>query len=250
VWNDAHARLHAISTQLKAKGQHCRRRRDIDSKYLLSGFARCATCGGTLSVLSRSSGSRRLYSYGCLAHAKRGKTVCDNALVLPIDRVDDAVLTELRQNVPRPAVVRAIIQGVFEALRPQAITTNVTALRSDLRTLDQKIAHLTAAVENGDALAPIVARLRARQVEREALLSSIASAEAIGQLQVDRRVVEEKVLRQVENWRELLTSNGRQGLRAALDGPIEFVPEGRKYHFRGKTAAGALIAALVGQDSM
>jgi hypothetical protein len=51
------------------------------------------------------------------------------------------------------------------------------------------------AIERGGALAPIVAELQERQTERDGILASIA-AEAVGQLQIDRRTVEKKMLAQ------------------------------------------------------
>jgi hypothetical protein len=130
AWKAAHARLRGIRARLEtAQGTRPGVRRDIDSKYLLSGFARCGTCGGTLSALSRSHGKKRAFFYGCLAHAKRGATVCDNALVKPVGRVDDAVLAELK-FVLRPAVVRAIIDGVFEALKPTTVTNTLARSRT------------------------------------------------------------------------------------------------------------------------
>jgi hypothetical protein len=150
----------------------------MDSKYMLSGFARCALCGGTLSVVSRSHGKRRLYLYGRLAHSKRGATVCSNAVVLPIERVESAVIATLSRAFT-PAVIRAVIAGVFDALQPQTLQTNVASLRRELQALDVKIDNLTVAVESGAALAPVVAKLAARQAEREGLLASIAATEAI-----------------------------------------------------------------------
>jgi site-specific DNA recombinase len=247
AWAAAHARLSGIRTRLATvAGIRSGIRRDIDSKYLLSGFARCATCGGTISALSRSHGRQRAFFYGCLAHQKRGATVCDNALVLPVDRVNDAVLTALAGDVLRPAIVTAIIDGVFAALKPATVTANVGALRADLRTLDQKIAHLTAAVENGAALAPLVSKLQARQTEREALLAAIAAAEASGQMKVDRQVITRKVLAQVATWRALVATNGRQLLREVLDGPLRFEREGKTYRFAGNVTTGRLIAGLIG----
>jgi hypothetical protein len=187
--------------------------------------------------------------YGCLAHAKRGKSVCDNSLVLPIERVDAAVMETMTRDVLRPAVVRALIDGVFAALKPSKIKSNVAALRNDLRSLEEKIANLTGAIEGGAALPPIVAKLKARQAEREALLASIAGAEAVCQLSLDRQEVERKVLAQVSSWRELLASNGRQFLREAVDGPIGFTPEGKQYRFGGKTVTGRLIGALIGDST-
>ena len=38
--------------------------RDVDSKYLLPGFARCSNCGGGMCVRSRSHGGHRAHLYG------------------------------------------------------------------------------------------------------------------------------------------------------------------------------------------
>lgn len=65
------------------------RRRDIDSQYLLAGFARCAVCSGSFGVMSGSHRSARDRLYGCLAYLKRGTSVCGNSLRLPIERVDN-----------------------------------------------------------------------------------------------------------------------------------------------------------------
>jgi hypothetical protein len=111
----------------------------------------------------RTTRRQRMFVYGCLAHHKRGATVCDNALVKPIANVDAAVQSKLVSDVLRPAIVRAVLDGVFEALQPTSVGKSVRALRHDLAALDVKIARLTAAIEDGDALAPIVAKLRARQ---------------------------------------------------------------------------------------
>jgi site-specific DNA recombinase len=48
VWHAAQTRLEAIRTHLAevSDGRHGRRRRDVDSAYLLSGFTRCAECAG------------------------------------------------------------------------------------------------------------------------------------------------------------------------------------------------------------
>jgi hypothetical protein len=63
-----------------------------------------------------------------------------------------------------------------------------------LRTLDKKIANLTDALENGAAVAPLVAKLQARQTERDELFAAIGAAEAVRQITVDRPTVERRVL--------------------------------------------------------
>jgi hypothetical protein len=246
TWRTVHARLSRIKSQLNAAGHgRSRRSRDIDSKYLLSGFARCAKCGGTLSALSRNGGRSRFYAYGCLAHSKRGATVCANALVKKVERVEAAFIASLCDAL-RPAVLRALLDEVFAALRPETSAANVSALKKHLHGLDVKIAHLTAGVEEGRALAPLVRQLEVRQAEREELLVSIASAEAVTQREVDRRLIERKVLAQIATWREDLETNGRQVLRDILDGPVHYIPRGDTYLFEGNLRTGDLIAGLVG----
>jgi site-specific DNA recombinase len=121
LWTAAHTRLTGIraSLMIASKGTIGRRNRDAESRYLLAGFARCGACGGALCVMSRDSGSVRRYVYGCSANHKRGKSVCENGLVVRMENVDRAVLGTLATDVLRPAVVDAIVAGVIEARDPQ-----------------------------------------------------------------------------------------------------------------------------------
>jgi hypothetical protein len=144
-------------------------------------------------------------------------------------------LANAQQVAAEPAVVRALIDAVFKELQPKTVTANVGALRTELRTLDKKIANLTDAIENGAAVAPLVAKLQARQTERDELLAAIGAAEAVRQITVDRPAVERRVLDLVTKWQALLSANvadGRQALREVLDGPIRFAPDGKQYRFR------------------
>lgn len=248
TWRTVHARLHGIKSQLEAAGggwPRTRRRRDIDSKYLLSGFARCAECGGTLSALSRNGGRSRFYAYGCLAHCKRGATVCTNARVVRVDRVEQAVVAKVTEDVLTPAFVRALIDEVWKAVLPDSVRDTARALRNDLLALDAKIFRLTDAVESGAALAPLVAKLHLRQAEREQLVASIASAEAMERVAVERDTVERKVMARLDRWRDLLLSDGRQLLREALDGPIQFEPCDEGYRFSGRLRMGTLFDGLI-----
>jgi hypothetical protein len=107
-----------------------------------------------------------------------------------------------------------VLDGVFGALQPTTAARSGRSLRHDLAALDAKIARLTAAVEDGDALAPIVEKLRARQAERDALLAEIGAADAMQTLTVDRKAIERQVLAKVAEWRRLL--DGDIAKRAAI----------------------------------
>jgi hypothetical protein len=112
AWAAVRQRIDGIRTGLDRASGHVStgrtgrpRRRDIESPYLLSGFARCADCGGSLGVLDRRQ-------YGCIAHHKRGTTVCGNGVRLPLAMLDDAVLRELRDKL-KPKAIMPLIDLVF-----------------------------------------------------------------------------------------------------------------------------------------
>ena len=199
LWNAAHARMATVRVRLTtAQGERPIVRRDVESSYLLSGFARCSVCGGTLAVVSRSHGRQRAYFYGCLAHWKRGTTACTNGLVLPVRVVEDAVLRSMRQDALRPAVVKAILDVVFEALKPAELESTVQGLGAELRTLDQRIARLTMAIEEGGTIAPLVAQLQTRQAERETLVASIAAT--LGNVPNARQLEPDRAVAQPTRW--------------------------------------------------
>jgi site-specific DNA recombinase len=151
LWHAAHARLARVRSTLTL-ADHRRRdvaRRDYDSNYLLTGHVRCTVCGGSITVVSRQHGKRRVYFYGCLANWKKGAPVCPNDLVLPIEKVNQAVLAAIATDTLQPAVVTAIIDRHLERLLPVNISNRVDALRQHLRGIDAWIANLTAAIEQG-----------------------------------------------------------------------------------------------------
>ncbi len=248
-WEAAHTRLQQSRITMTTDiGQRALVRRDYESKDLLTGFVRCATCGGSITVVSRQHGQQRVYFYGCLTNWKRGAPVCANDLVLPIDRVNEAVLKAIGGDVLRPAVVTAIIDGFLEQLLPANVETRADDLRRELRALDAKIAHLAAGVEQGGPLASLVALLTARQAERDALLAALGAAEALHQIQRDRTAIEAEVQAQVGTWRALLngsTVDARQMLREVLEAPLRFERDGKTYRFSGPVATGKLIAGVV-----
>ncbi len=249
-WEAAHALIRkARSVVNTPTGPRTFARRDYDSNYLLTGFVRCDTCGGSMAVVSRRRGGERVYFYGCLANWKRGATICPNDLVLPMHRVNDAVLQALAGDVLRPAVVSAIIEGVLEQLLPKNIDAQVDGFRRQLRSLDARIQQLTDSLElGGKGLPSVIARLSERQQEREALLVEMTAAETLHQIHIDRDAIEATVQQSVSEWRTLLNgsvADARQMLREVLEAPLRFTPEGQTYRFSGPVATGRLIAGAV-----
>ena len=157
LWRRARERLQERQRHyLKATGgqRHGRPQRDVDSKYLLPGFARCAACGGGLCVRSRSHGGHRAYLYGCTAFWKRGRTVCPNNLEVNMGAMDDAVLTALAGDVLAPDIVDEVVTGALAALRPTSADHTRRALKREQQKVEAEAARLTEAIALGGALPP------------------------------------------------------------------------------------------------
>jgi site-specific DNA recombinase len=248
LWEAAHSRLAGIRDRLEqaAGGPLGRRRRDIDSSYLLAGFARCATCGGGIGVMGGSHQTARPHSYGCLAYHKRGTSVCANGLKLPIARVDGAVLETLVGDVLRPAVVEAVIEGVLAASTPPALAAQVEQIQAELREVERAITNLARAIAAAGPLEPLLVELKRRQGRQAELLELAAAAQRVQRF--DRRGLTAAVGERLARWRDLLTTDvvsGRQFLREALRGPLRFTPEDRAYRFDGEIAFGGLLTGAV-----
>ena len=244
VWNAAHARLDGIRKRQRHVAGNQGYRRDVESKYLLSGFARCAMCGASFYPLSRSHGKQRAFFYGCSAHHKRGSAVCENNLVQRMESIDDAVLAAIGGDVLRPQVIMAIIDGVIAELSPVSRKRTIARQRKDLTQVDREITNLTKAIAAGGPIDPLVTELKARQERRVELATAIETAAGVDVRRFDRKVVEHRVRQELTQWRSLLTANvadGRQLLREVLVGPVRFTPDGDAYRFEGEAAVGRLF---------
>ena len=96
-WKAAHDRLDATrATYLRGtSGQLWGRSAasTLDSKYLLTGLAKCGQCGGSLYVKSSSRKGTRALFYGCMTYHLRGRIACTNHLLIPMDRANEGVLS-------------------------------------------------------------------------------------------------------------------------------------------------------------
>ena len=237
---------------MKATGgqRHGRPRRDVDSKYLLPGFARCALCGGGMCVRSRSHGGHRSYLYGCTAHWKRGRRVCPNNLEVNMKAMNDALLTSLAGEVLAPDIVDEVVTGVVQAMRPAQWQRAKKDIERERRRLDSEIERLTEAIAMGGPLTPILERLKRSQAKKAAVECEFERL--AGPVEMDPRLLERVVRSRLMDWKGLLTRQTRHGrdfLRKVLTGPIEFTPriegEVKGYEFRGEASLGQLLAGIV-----
>jgi hypothetical protein len=90
---------------------------DLYSKYLLSGLAKCARCGGSIIAITRRKGKHERRVYACAYHRNRGSAVCQNSV-------------EVRQDVLDSAVMQALSDCLDERLRAEAVEHALVKIRS------------------------------------------------------------------------------------------------------------------------
>jgi len=161
LWTAAHDQLNARrrqygdfgKTRVKGDTARGRTRRDADAAHLLTGFARCAVCGGGLNVHFRQHGGHRVPFYGCLAHWKRGLRVCCNRLMGRAEIVDAEVLATLQDDILRPTVIDQALALALEELAPAGSDRVRRRLEAELAKLTDECARLAEAIGRGGRLA-------------------------------------------------------------------------------------------------
>jgi site-specific DNA recombinase len=219
------------------------------SRYLLSGLARCAVCGGGFASHSRDHGSRRAYFYACVTHWKRG--ACRNDTIAPMAALDAEVLATLQDDILRPSVIEKALGIAMEELSPQRQQQAYVALERELGTVRAECERLAEAIGRGGPLDALLERLRRRQERQQELEMLLAGHQTIAAPVAGARL-EQRLRAKLVDWRGLLTRNaetGREVLRTLLVGPLRFTPvnESRRvgYAFEGSIALDRLVSGVI-----
>jgi len=108
LWQAAHVRLDGARedyVRRNAGRTWGRPTNGTESKYLLTGLAQCAWCNGGLFLHSRSHGARRGYFYACTSYHLRGREICANRQLLPMELANGSVLETCRTRLLDPRVM-------------------------------------------------------------------------------------------------------------------------------------------------
>ncbi len=102
IWETVQARI------AKSKGTGRSVVRDQDSKYLLTGMARCAHCGGPMTIVGQDYHRRKGRFYGCSYYKTRGSSICKNSLLVEQEYLDQIVLKSLHEAVAEEMIKVAV----------------------------------------------------------------------------------------------------------------------------------------------
>jgi hypothetical protein len=153
-WRAAQARREARTPRQPAASPVVVRSRDVDAKYLLTGFGRCALCGGAWRGLTRDHSREQVRFYGCANHAKRGARVCSNGLVARTAAIDAEVLATLAEDVLRPTVINQAIALALDELAPAGADRARRTLEAELTKVTAECGRLAEAIGRGGRLNP------------------------------------------------------------------------------------------------
>jgi len=131
-------------------------------RTLFAGLLRCPACGGPVVATD----ARR---YGCHARRDRGPAVCSSNLAWPRQRVDQALLAVVRDEILSPARLRRLQQAVATLLASARRDARAAPDAARLAALQAEISRLVDAVAQLGLSDALRARLAAAEAERTAL---------------------------------------------------------------------------------
>jgi site-specific DNA recombinase len=228
-----------------------------ESAYLLTGFARCASCGGPVGTEIRRHGKAStqrivVHHYACLDHKRRGAAICANAVVVRQDLLDRAILSAIVDALD-PAVLTLTVEKAIAALtkRQRGQIERRSQAERELVQIQQRLDRLVDALADGSLpQEDLRVRLSAETSRKKALQAELQRLDAIGQ--VTAMNVEKLTGRINAKVRDIVsvlgrqTPQARQMLRKLLTEKIDLEPIGsgraRGYKFRGSLAVDRLIS--------
>ena len=254
-WKAAHDRLDATrSTYLRGtKGELWGRpASSLESKYLLTGLVKCGVCGGSVYVKTSSRKGNRACFYGCMTFHLRGKSVCTNNLLVPMDRANEEVLGVLDRQVLHPDVTKTVVRKALDKFRAaeREWKERRQALHMQISAVDAENKRLVSAISAGGDIPVLVEALKAANERKDILLSELASVDSQQHSDADYDELEKELNAHFEScWKQILTRQvgpARQILRKVFDGeriPLSPATDdtGSRYEFQGVASIGRLV---------
>jgi site-specific DNA recombinase len=226
-------------------------KRGATPRYLLTGIARCAECGGRMEALKTRFGSRTQAVYCCAYARRRGPAVCGNTLRRPVEGVDRVVTDWIRWEILTEQTVVAVIAELKARFH-----TDRRTHASEVQRLERERTKLRKAAENGaaalltlgqsPALVQALRQAEARLGEVEAQIVARATEPEIIDLGLAR--LEAEARRRIADLSGLLARNpteARRVMEAVFATGLVMTPirdrQGPRFKIEGLATTGALL---------
>jgi hypothetical protein len=224
-----------------------------ESPHLLTGFVRCARCGGGVSAQRVSTRKRTTRSYCvCTTFRVRGPALCPRGFRARLQDLDAAILDRIGRDVLSEDVLMDAAQTAAErhaaSQNSHAGPDRPHAIARELGHVQARIGRLVDAYEEGalglDELkarrGPLDTRRATLEAERDALAGPPLPATALDVGALRRRL---------DEWHEMLRQTSdiaRRLLRLLLPEPITLERTAEGVRFRGRIAYAPLVVGAVG----
>ena len=149
------------------------------SPYLLSGLARCETCGKALTAAEAKSG--RYTYYVCQSLLKQGSGTCDTPR-LNARSFEDIIVANIRDNILTESNVRDLVRLVDEEMDGIAREQrqNLETIEAELEEVKRKLDRIWHFVESTDLdMADASERILEHRHRREQLEAAAEEARAV-----------------------------------------------------------------------
>jgi DNA invertase Pin-like site-specific DNA recombinase len=256
-WKAAHQSM-AVARDtytLRAPGGIRGPRRDMPSKYLLVGFAKCGLCGGGIHVRVRQKAPNGKLSwlptatpyYACTTHYQTGrrwreaqaltardggpvnrKALCPHVELWAMDTVNQAVLEKVLTEAMSPTMTNRVLAKVRQAHQHRTSVSVVKPLRRELTDLDQERKRLVDAIARTAAkLEILVERLKQVEARRQEILEALGEADA-AKSGPSWNEIETQIRERLADYRAILAGTQSERARTLfselLSTPITFTP--------------------------
>lgn len=257
LWEAAQKRLAATKVKyLRANDGSFWGRPDcgLQSKYLLSGLMRCATCGGNITITGGQKHSH--YYYGCSVYQNKGYTVCANDHRERMADIDQAVLSAIENSALTPDSVDYVLNKTMQIVKEnlEARPEQLGGLEKEAAKVRRELERFLTMIGEGTAPASVMAEIRRREERLKTLEASIARFQVQAPDELRLKRLRKQAAEHMTKFRELIYGNvpiARQALRKLLrDEAGEFAPmrlnpvvrDGRKtFDFQGELTLGILF---------
>ena len=159
-----------VQATLKARNPKVTPPRVVSGPILLTGLARCATCGAAMTLRTGKSGRYRYYT--CSRQAIQGKTGCKGRSIR-MEKLDGLILDEMAQQLFAADRLMVLLKEYLDRseVAQSGRREKLRLLRAEVTEIDGRLRNLLAMVEAGamqpddPILAERVAQIRLHRQE-------------------------------------------------------------------------------------
>lgn len=147
---------------------------DLRSTYLLSGIAKCVTCGGSIVAIKRASKQHYTrVAYRCAYHHnKRGPTVCINSVEVRQDILDSAILRAINDMLDEQVLEASVVTALERVREEQKkFPDQRVAIERELSLIQTRLHHLVEHIAKGPGRRESSEDLRSRLADIPALFA-------------------------------------------------------------------------------